>query len=356
MKLTARLDTPPRLDETSAYGRASRLAWACWALTAVWLLISVGITAWDWQDRFHTPGSALTYLLKLWLYWASAAGPLVFVALLWRVVRCKAWIARAFWCFAALAVGAGSWGRLIEPELLRVRETVIHGIPSGAQPLRVALVSDIHWGLFGRDHQLKRLVQRLNSLHADAVLVAGDWTYEPQRDLAQGFAPFAELKIPVYAVLGNHDESAPGPRVADALRAALALNHVQLIEGKSMHFKGWELVGIDDLWGGKPHAQIARLLAQPSDTRLVLTHQPDTAQLFPRGAAFVTLAGHTHGGQIQLPWLTQAVLRATTRNDWWDGLYAVPAGNLFVTTGTGMIGLPMRLGVPPTIDIVELRP
>lgn len=334
---------------------AERLAAACWVSTALWLLAAAAIAAWDWQDRWHSTSGAPSYFFKLWLFWASLAGPALLGALLARLALTSSWFARGVWSVVALAIGTGCWGRLVEPELLRVRETVLRGVPAGAQPVRLALVSDIHWGLFGRDHQLERLVQRLNALRPDAVLVAGDWTYEPRRELAEGLAPLASLSMPVFAVLGNHDLQAPGPRIAAELRAALEQHRVQVIDGRSVRWRGWEIVGIDDAWGGNPQPQVRSLLRTPAPNRLVLTHQPDTAETMPRGAAFLTLAGHTHGGQIRLPWLTQAVLRATTRNDWWDGLYAVPAGALFVPPGTGMIGLPMRLGVPPTIDLLTLQ-
>lgn len=334
---------------------AERVAAACWVLTAFWLVAAAGIAAWDWQDRWHSPAHAPSYFLKLWLFWASLAGPLLLIALLARLALTASWFARGVWVVMAVAIGAGCWGRLIEPELLRVRETSLRGAPAGAQPVRLALVSDLHWGLFGRDHQLQRLVDRINALQPDAVLVAGDWTYEPRRDLAAGLAPLARLTMPVFAVLGNHDLQAPGPRIAADLLAGLEQHRVQVIEGRSVRWRGWEIVGLDDAWGGHPQAQIRSLLRTPGANRLVLTHQPDTAQHMPRGAAFLTLAGHTHGGQIRLPWLTEAVLRGTTRNDWWDGLYSVPAGQLFVTPGIGMIGLPMRLAVPPTIDLLTLQ-
>ena len=88
--------------------------------------------------------------------------------------------------------------------------------------------------------------------------------------------------------------------------------------------------------------------------RLLLAHQPDTYAFVPPGSAFLGMAGHTHGGQIRLPWLTGLVLRSLTRNPWWDGLYDTPAGRIFVTPGVGTIGLPMRFGVPPTIDVISL--
>ena len=126
-----------------------------------------------------------------------------------------------------------------------------------------------------------------------------------------------------------------------------------------MPLKGWELVGLDDQWGGRPQPQIERLwpggLSNDSTRRLVVVHQPDTVALLPKGAAFLSMAGHTHGGQIWIPGFSPWFLRKTNSlQPWWNGLYGTRAGQLLVTPGVGTIGLPARLGVRPTIDRIDL--
>lgn len=329
------------------------------------VLVAVGVALLDHDGRWHTAGRTWPYVLKLWLYWVTwLAAPVAWTALLlefaqaWRLKRRLA----ATLAFGLLVLtSVGLWAGLVETHLLRVRETTLGSLPKGAQPLRIALVADVHWGLFFRDHQLRHLVERLNQLDVDAVVVAGDWTYEPSLDLERGFAPFKSLRAPVFGVLGNHDVQAPGPALSAELRDALTRNGVRLLEGKRVPFKGWELVGLDDLGGGRPRAQIRQLWPQGAalagvPPRLVVTHQPDTAAWMPPGSAFLIMSGHTHGGQIWLPKLTASLLRRSMRFPWWDGLYTVPAGQLFVTVGVGTIGLPARWGVRPTIDLIDIRP
>ena len=90
--------------------------------------------------------------------------------------------------------------------------------------------------------------------------------------------------------------------------------------------------------------------------RLVLAHQPDTAALLPAGSASLVVSGHTHGGQIMLPWVTrQLVLPGMSAQGWFEGLYTTQAGPLFVTGGIGTIGLPARLAVVPRIDVLLLE-
>lgn len=132
-----------------------------------------------------------------------------------------------------------------------------------------ALWSDIHWGLFGWDHQLEHLVDRLNALRPDAVLVAGDWICEPRRHLAGGLAPLARLQMPVFAVLGNHDLQPPAcaspPNCARPCSSTASRSSM----GAACAGAGWELVGIDDLWGGGRQPQIRSLLAVPPTIDLI---------------------------------------------------------------------------------------
>jgi uncharacterized protein len=134
-----------------------------------------------------------------------------------------------------------AWARFVEPQRIRVQETVLAG--TGVQA-RLALISDIHLGVYKDTAYLQRLVERINTLQADAVVIAGDFTYEPQgRSLAKLFAPLADLRMPSYAVLGNHDQQAPGPDIDAELRAALAALRVDVIEGRTDGAGGWRPVG-----------------------------------------------------------------------------------------------------------------
>ncbi len=328
------------------------------ALAVGWAVLSVAIAAWDWQGRWHAEGASAGYAFKLWLYWAQfSALPLLLAGALVSFQSRAGFSRRAFAGLLALGSALVIWSGVVEPNWLRVRNTTLEiKVASGPQPIKIAVISDLHWGLFVRDWQVRRVVDRLRALDADVLLVAGDWTYDPPLDLAAGLAPFGELNIPVYTVLGNHDLEKPGPKLAGPLRATLSALKIHAIEGQAVNIKGWQLVGLDDLWGGKPRAQIDRLLGQPHFARIVLTHQPDTLAMVPAGSLQLGVAGHTHGGQIQLPMLTRWVVRMTQRAPWIDGLYQTPVGNVFVTPGLGMIGLPWRFRVPSTIDLIVLQP
>ncbi len=309
----------------------------------------------DWQDRWYTHTAALHYFIKLWLYWMHwIAWPTAMLSLL-HLSGAESIQEKLLTLTLCLTCCGVIWAGSIEPNVIRVRQTLIRSTEPQAQPLRLAVISDLHLGLFYKRWQLQRIVDRLNLLEVDAVLVAGDWTYEPHKDLQDLFLPLAQLRPPIYAVLGNHDLERPGPQLAQQLRSALSIHRVQWSEGRTILLKGWELIGLDDLWGGQPTRQIDALLSTPSQRRIILTHQPDTLELIQPGHYFLGIAGHSHGGQIKLPWLTDRVLEAVQRSMWIDGLYSTGVSHAFVTPGLGTSSLPFRLRVPPTIDLLLIQ-
>ncbi|MBS0432506.1 MAG: metallophosphoesterase family protein [Proteobacteria bacterium] len=242
------------------------------------------------------------------------------------------------------------WARFVEPRMLVVRTTVV---PAPID-LDIALVSDIHIGAYTRSDKLQQLVEKLNAMHVDLVVFAGDLTYDPPRDLARALAPLRQLDQPMYAVLGNHDVQLPGPPVQGDIRAVLAGAPVIFIEHRVVDFPKFRLAGLYDYWTALDDTRFLRAL--PHDKPLlVLMHQPHSLREL-RGVDFtLAMAGHTHGGQVALPWLTAAVFKAERDEIYIDGLYDTPLGPLFVTRGVGVTGMPMRLFCPPTIDRIELR-
>ncbi len=281
----------------------------------------------------------------------------------WLVVPFMAWLGwrlrerRGRWLVALLLAGClvFAWARFVEPQRIRVQETVLTG--TGAQA-RLVLISDIHLGVYKDRAYLQRLVDRINTLRADAVVIAGDFTYEPGGEpLAPMFAPLETLQKPVYAVLGNHDQQAPGPDIDAELRAALATHGVQVIEGRTVTVRGFGVAGLGDRWAGKDDPGF--LSARPtSGPTLVLTHNPDSAIALDPARVALVLAGHTHGGQIRIPWLYRHVIPSQYGFDRGEQFLRTPHGRVrvYTTVGTGEIGLPMRLFNPPTIDVLDLRP
>ncbi|MCW8040335.1 MULTISPECIES: metallophosphoesterase [Acinetobacter] len=259
--------------------------------------------------------------------------------------------------FVFLVSGVLCYARFIEPHLIQLKTTryQLHDDKAMLKPVKIALVADLHIGLFsGHERQLKLIVKKLNKAQPDLVVVAGDWTYEPENKLAEELAVLKEIQAPVYSVNGNHDEQYPGPPIQQLLQGALQQNNVMDIEGQVVEFNEFRLIGIGDLWAGKADMRFMPELPQDKPW-IILSHNPDTVDMVPAlPTRPLMLSGHTHGGQVELPWLTDFVMKKVSILGHKKGLYQHEHADVFVTVGTGMVGVPFRFRVPPTIDIIEL--
>lgn len=261
--------------------------------------------------------------------------------------------------FAFLFLTMLAYARFIEPRILLTveHEAAIARCFPEAGSLRIAVFSDTHEGLFGNAMPIGRIAQRVEKADADVVLIAGDFVYflEPDR-YPKTFGAFETISAPIFAVLGNHDVGLPGPNVSAPLTKALEALGVRMLDNETatVHLGNdeIEIAGLSELWANR---QNRVLLEKRGDRpRLVLTHNPATIlELRPREAVDFMIAGHTHGGQINIPGLTCALFRSmclVTRY----GLAEAERGLVFVTSGTGMVGLPMRFNATPRIDVVNL--
>jgi len=258
----------------------------------------------------------------------------------------------------------GLWAFVAEPASLRVREypLAIPGWPAGRAGMRIALLSDLHTGSpYNGIDKLAEVVKRTNAARPDLVLVAGDLVIQ---DVMGGrFVPPGEiaavlsgLRAPlgVYAVLGNHDRWLDGRRVI----AALSRVGIPVLEDRAEQISRggapfW-VVGVSDYWTA-PH-DVRGALAQVTDGApvLVFTHNPD---LFPQipSRVSLTLAGHTHGGQVYLPLLGRLVVPSRFGERYAIGHVVENGRHLFVTAGVGTSIVPVRFLVPPEISIIQLN-
>jgi uncharacterized protein len=284
-------------------------------------------------------------------FWLSA--PYALLALAYARVAAKAseWFALCGACAAFVLSVTAFYARFIEPEQIVIRETNLH---IGA-PLRIALIADAHIGFLQNETRTQQVVDALNRLDVDVVAVAGDWTYEPVKPLRELLAPLSQLRHRMISVPGNHDEELPGPPLAVELRAALVANRVEPIEGQVVAVKGVRFVGMGDRWA---HKDFIPELNDETSPLVALTHNPDSYARLAGTPIRTMLAGHTHGGQINLPWITAKVLKSATDGGFKAGMYNRNANGdrqVFVTTGLGTVGFPMRLFQPPVIDVLICR-
>jgi len=258
------------------------------------------------------------------------------------------------------------WAVGIEPAMLRVveRPVAVPGWPVGS-PLRIALLADLHVGSpWNGPERLSEVVRRTNAARPDIVLMLGDYV---SRGTVGGryVTPEAieaivrDLRAPlgIYAVLGNHDLALNGRRITRALERAgirvLSDTAVRVDPGDGRHAPFW-IAGVSDILRG-PH-DVRGTLAQVTDDSpvLLMTHNPDLFPEVPPRVA-LTLAGHTHGGQVRIPLLGRPIVPSIYGQRYAAGLVVEGGRRLFVATGIGMSILPVRFLVPPEITLLVIE-
>lgn len=270
------------------------------------------------------------------------------------------------WLATVALVVVAVWGLAWEPSRLIERDHVLalQRWPATCDGLRIDVVTDTHTGSPNNGlANVDRWVRRLVESDADVVFMAGDYvilsvflgTYVSAADIAERLKPLTARKR-VYAVLGNHDWWKDGNAVRDAFAAAgvtMVDNSARVVDVDGCRF--W-LAGLGDLLEGRPDvAGTFAAIADDGVPVLVLTHEPDLLPQVPLRTA-LTIAGHTHGGQID-PWPLRTqpspFLERSHRLKWHVRDRA--GRDLFVSPGIGTSILPMRLGVPPEISRLTLR-
>jgi hypothetical protein len=275
----------------------------------------------------------------------------------WKLFR------RALQALVVAALAAGVWGFVYEPQSLTVREydLPLDRWPSKLEGLRVAVLADLHVGSpFNGLSKLEEIIQQTNQVEPDLILLAGD--YVIQGVLGGNFvAPtdfcplLGELRAPlgVWAVLGNHDWWLDGP----AIRTELERNGIRVLENSAALIdppRSLWLAGVSDYWEGKPDIQLALESVPPEAMVIVFTHNPDLFPQIPdRGA--LSIAGHTHGGQVRLPFIGRPIVPSQFGERYAAGHVAENGRDFFVSTGLGTSILPIRFGVPPEVSVLRLR-
>lgn len=246
------------------------------------------------------------------------------------------------------------YARYVEPELLTVNYQKLEDGPK----MRVAMFSDVHFGKNYSQENIERIVSKINAENPDIVVFGGDFFdhYSRDEDLLNVeyiAEQLAKIKGEKYAVWGNHDYGGGASTVFEQVMSAGGFT---LLRNESLYLEnyGLNIIGYDDLVFGQKDESLYYL--NTGTYNLLLSHEPDIADDIKTETEGLMFSGHSHGGQINLPYITKKILPYGARS-YVKGLYSEEElgslNKLFVSSGIGTTYYPVRFLVVPEVVIVD---
>lgn len=266
-----------------------------------------------------------------------------------------------------LAVGGtGAYAVLIAPQRLQVRqyEIPIRDLPKALDGLRLIHVSDTHYGPFVYLSYLEGVVDQVNALAGDIVVLTGDYVHRSTKAIGPGIAIFAKIqsRYGSVGVLGNHEHWEGPERCREAFKQAgvpLIDNARRFLSRDGFHDDATRgdslcIAGVGDLWEDEVSFDKAFHGVPPGMPRVVLSHNPDTAEAIgERHRVDLMCSGHTHGGQVRLPLIVPYRGRSRYGRKYLGGVCQGPRCPVVVSRAVGVAGVPIRFRVEP--ELVDIR-
>lgn len=259
-----------------------------------------------------------------------------------------------------VAVSAtAAYARLVGPYdyYVAARDVFIRDLPEAFENFRITQITDVHHSRMVGLEEVGRVVDLAQSTSPDLIALTGDYTSTYRRYIEPCAEALGRLSAPegVWAVLGNHDHYTD----RELTTRALEHNHIPVLNNANTKLirrtDSLQLAGIDDWsWAGTNWSRAFYGIDQDRPT-VLLSHQPNVLDLAETKRVSLILSGHTHGGQIKFPFIGAPARFATKDLKYAHGLFRRGETQLYVSSGTGVIGLPVRIGVKPEIAVLRLR-
>jgi predicted MPP superfamily phosphohydrolase len=278
---------------------------------------------------------------------------------------------------AASCLLAPVYATQVEPQWIEVTrlEVSVPGLPPCLDGFSIAQLSDFHLGRHVKREQVHRAVEIANSLEPDLIVLTGDFVSGEAKHSAACAEELATLGATcgVYAVLGNHDNWTNADLVAANVATVgitVLRDGVHSIEvgdsrlwllgiedpGYTAGFFGHTFGDFKEAWKEQRQSLAGMLEELPDDEpRLLLVHNPDFTEMLPEGRVDVALCGHTHGGQVRVPFLGSPVVPSFFGNKYAGGLVRGPKTQVYVNRGIGLIAPAVRFNCRPEVTLLRLR-
>jgi predicted MPP superfamily phosphohydrolase len=252
----------------------------------------------------------------------------------------------------------GSYPVLIERTIVHVNryQIPIANLPPAFHGFTLAQLTDLHLGFLVSESFIEEIVHRTNRLRTDMIVCTGDYVHERNtiEEIEKVWPILSKLtaKDGVYSVLGNHDHWADSDRSLYWLeRKGQNIRH----ECKPI-YKGRDRIligGAGDYWEDELEIDKAFACSDENECRVLLAHNPDSVDTEFNTSLSLVLSGHTHGGQVVVPFFGPPVLPVKNK-DYSSGLITTPRTQLFISRGIGWTIYPVRFNCYPEIAVLEL--
>lgn len=334
------------------------------------------------------PGSWIIAISRLWMF-AS-----VFALLAYEAVSFFGWASamaarlvssrpenlnagrRDFFRYAAYLAGAvpllgATYGFAAGRFRYQIRkvEVPIADLPQALDGMKIVQLSDIHIGDFMPRDEVERAVAMANDLGADLAVVTGDFISNEYDPLEDCIRELSKLRAPlgIWGCNGNHEIYAGAEAEAQRLFHSHGMRLLRQENAElAMGGAKFNLIGVDyqrdHMTSGPkgPMLQGLEPLIRRDIPNILMSHNPNSFRRAAELGIELSLAGHTHGGQVKFEIVDHSISPARLITDFVAGLYDLPAASgarsfLYVNRGLGTFGMPVRLGVPPEITLLTLK-
>ena len=345
------------------WARYSRRTWLQVAATISTIVLTLGYLL-----EFHRVMRLFPVLWSTWLECAAIVETILLIAAYaalvpWRksteFQASRRGFLRAAGAGLAMAPLAAAGIGIVQRDRFRVTEVKIPipNLPRDLDGLRIVQVTDIHLSPFLSENEFARAIDMANETRANLALVTGDLISRRGDPLDACISQLARLRADagVLGCLGNHEVYTNTQDYVTREGARIGIDFLRS-RARALRFGGATInfAGVDYQKFNSPYLVGAERMIAPGALNVLLSHNPDVFPVAAQQGYDLTIAGHTHGGQVNVEILNQNwnVARYFTR--YVLGLYREGGSAVYVSTGLGTIGVPIRLGAPPEISLIRL--
>ena len=261
-------------------------------------------------------------------------------------------------CYSGAAALVASYPVLFERNLVQINNyhIPVPFLPKSFNGIRVVHLTDLHMGLLVSESFIESVIKKANSLKPDIIVCTGDYVHarNSTKEIDSVWPKLMELKATygVFSILGNHDHWADTEKSLQWLeRSGQGVRHTckPIYKGKDRIVIG----GTGDYWEDELNIDLCFSNSDDGDCRILLTHNPDAIDTLFETPLSLILSGHTHGGQVSIPFYGPPVLPVKNKR-YSSGLIETEKGNLFISKGIGWAIYPIRFNCYPEIAVHEL--